>query len=424
MAGMSSTDLDRRLAGFFASAVSEDVPEGLLEDVFGVTRSSRQRRGPIGRFATALRDWWRTPVFARVAPELLVYLVVLALLIVAAAIALAVAGARRPVPPFGLASNGLIAFDQDGDVVIAELRGAEVSKAATVPDARGPVFSPDGSRVAFYRTLLGADVIMVATPDGHNPIPVSSGVTLDDLATETPVSWSPDGRSLVFGGLAGDRRVIYLGSVDGGTPTPFGDAGLSRIDPEWSPDGAWIAFHGFVPAEDAAAGAYRTSAGLYLIRPDGRGQRLLVKATGGDFIFRKPQWLPDPTRHVLAYAVGLPSAYDIAVFDVDSMTQTVISRALAAETWPAWAPDGSELAWAASDSKIRVARPDGSNVRLLPADLDYELVWSPDKRYLLGFTTENRLGLGVMTSDGSHATIVMPLNGTSSSHWSWQRMAP
>ena len=48
----------------------------------------------------------------------------------------------------------------------------------------------------------------------------------------------------------------------------------------------------------------------------------------------------------------------------------------------------------------------------------------PDKRYLLGFTTESRAGLGVMRSDGSGATIVLPVDGSSLSQWSWQRLAP
>ena len=187
---------------------------------------------------------------------------------------------------------------------------------------------------------------MVASADGRDPIAVSAGVAIDDLAMETPVSWSPDSQSIVFGGLSGGQRRLFVARVDGSATHAVGDAGLSSIDPAWSPDGAWIAFHGFDPSEDAAAGAYRTSAGLYVVRPDGREQTLLVEGDGGDFIFRKPQWLPDPERSVLAYAIGEPSAYDIAVFDVDAMTQTVISDEAAAETWPVWAPDGSALAWA------------------------------------------------------------------------------
>ena len=70
-------------------------------------------------------------------------------------------------------------------------------------------------------------------------------------------------------------------------------------------------------------------------------------------------------------------------------------------------------------------RPDGTLARILPPDIDYESVWSPDGRYLLlGWTGESRNALAVMSSDGSSATTVIPNHGSSRSHWSWQRRAP
>ena len=421
---MSTNDLDRQLAGWFASAGVEYVPDGLLDDVYGVTRTSRQRRGSLGRLMVAAAGWWRAPAILRVAPQQVFYLVLVGLLVVAAALAIASIGGQRPAPPFGLAANGLIAFDRDGAIVIARPDGTEVSEVTTIPDARGPVYAPDGSRFAFTGTVDGADTIMVASADGRDPIAISAGIAIDALRMETPVSWSPDSQSVVFGGLAGEQRRLFVARADGSDTHAVGDSGLSMIDPAWSPDGAWIAFHGFHPTEDAAAGESRTSAGLYLIRPDGTEQTRLVGGTGGDFIYRKPQWLPDPSRSVLAYAIGEPQLYDIAVYDVDSMTQTVISDEPAAELWPAWAPDGSTLAWATSDARIMVARPDGTIVRILPPDVDYELVWSPDGRSFLGFADEARSAMTVMSSDGSAATTSFPVDGTSRSHWSWQRRAP
>ena len=421
---MSTNDLDRQLVGWFASAGTEYVPDGLLDDVFDVTRASRQRRGALGRLMTAAAGWWRAPGILRVAPRQVFYLVIVALLVVAAALAIASVGGQRPAPPFGLAANGLIAFDRDGAIVIARPDGTEVSQVTTVADARGPIFAPDGSRFAFYGTVDGAGTILVASADGRDPIAISAGIAIDELRMETPVSWSPDSQRIVFSGLAGEQRRLYVANVDGSDTHAIGDSDLSMIDPAWSPDGGWIAFHGFRPAEDAAAGSYRTSAGLYLIRPDGTEQTRLVGGTGGDFIYRKPQWLPDPSRSVLAYAIGEPQLYDVAVFDVDSMTQTVISDEPGAELWPAWAPDGSALAWASSDARIRVARPDGTIVQVLPPDIDYELVWSPDGRSFLGWADEARSGMTVMSSDGSTATTSFPVDGTSRSHWSWQRRAP
>jgi hypothetical protein len=421
---MSSSDLDRRLTGWFGTAGAEYVPHGLLDDVFKVTRASRQRRGPIARLVAAAMAAWRTPTILRVASRQVFYLAVLALLVVAAVLAIATVGTRRPAPPFGLAANGLVAFDRDDAIVTGRPDGTELSERTTIPNGRGPVYAPDGSHFAFYRTIDGTDTIMVAQADGRDPIAVSAGIVIDDLAMETPASWSPDSQSIVFGGLSGEQQTLFVAKVDGSDTHVVGDDGLSRIDPAWSPDGAWIAFHGFRPEEDAAAGKYRTRAGLYVIRPDGRGQRLLAGGTGGDFIYRRPQWLPDPARRVLAYGIGEPSHYDIALFDVDSMTESVISRATAPESWPAWAPDGSQLAWAAGDAKIRIASSNGAAIRILPQDVDYQLAWSPDGRYLFGWATEARAALAVMSSDGSRATTLIPLEGSSRSHWSWQRQAP
>jgi hypothetical protein len=146
-----STDLDRRLSGWFASAGADYVPQGLLDDVFSVTRSSRQRRGAIGRLVTAATDWWRAPVISRLVPQQVFYLVVVALLVVVAALAIASIGARRSAPPFGLRSQRLIAFDRDGAIVIARLDGTEISRSPPRRSARGPVYAPDGSRFAFTK---------------------------------------------------------------------------------------------------------------------------------------------------------------------------------------------------------------------------------------------------------------------------------
>jgi hypothetical protein len=420
---MNNTELDRNLAGWFSSAGADYVPHGLLDDVFTVTRTARQRRGAIARLLAAAVEAWRMPTILRVAPRQLFYLAILALLVVATVVAIGSVG-HRPAPPFGLAANGLVAFDRDGAIVIARPDGTELSVVTSIPDARGPVYAPDGSRFAFYGTVGGTRSIFVALADGREPVAVSAGITIDGLAMETPVSWSPDSRQIVFGGLSAERRRLFVAMVDGSDTHVVGGDDLDRIDPAWSPDGAWIAFHGFRPEEDAAAGPYRTRAGLYTIRPDGRDQSLLVGGPGGDFIYRKPQWLPHPARRVLAYAIGEPSMYDIALFDVDSMTEKVISREAVAELWPAWAPDGSALAWGGSDARIRIARPDGTLVRNLPSDVDYQVVWSPDGRFLFGWTSEVRSALAVMSSDGSSATTTFPVDGVSRSHWSWQREAP
>ena len=89
-----------------------------------------------------------------------------------------------------------------------------------------------------------------------------------------------------------------------------------------------------------------------------------------------------------------------------------------------WSPDGSLLAWNASDAVVRIARADGTVVHRIPAILDYDFVWSPDGASLYGWKDERRTAAVVVRVDGSNATIEIPIDGASVSNWSWQRLAP
>jgi len=89
-----------------------------------------------------------------------------------------------------------------------------------------------------------------------------------------------------------------------------------------------------------------------------------------------------------------------------------------------WSPDGSLLAWNASDAMVRIAQSDGTIVRRIPAILDYDFVWSPDGAYLYGWKDEQRSAAVVVSVDGSNGTTEIPIDGASVSHWSWQRLAP
>jgi Tol biopolymer transport system component len=293
-----------------------------------------------------------------------------------------------------------------------------------VADARGPVFSPDGARVAFYGSVDGATAVLVMAVEGEEPVVVSRGITLDELSLETPPTWSPASDRIAFTGFDGVEHRVYVADADGSETRPIGAAGMSRIDPAWSPDGAWIAFQGTRPEDQKPLGPYHVVAGLYIIRPDGSDETLLIDGSGGSWIFRKPQWRPDPAAPMLAYMVGQPSAYDIVVYDFATRSQHDVSTEFAAEVWPVWSPDGSQLAWSSSDVVIRVAKPDGTLVHESSAGLDYSFVWSPDGRYLLGWTTEGRDALAVLEVGNEAPAVTVKMNGRSQSHWSWQRRAP
>jgi dipeptidyl aminopeptidase/acylaminoacyl peptidase len=415
--------VDRTLVDWLSEGPDRGPQHG-LERALAATRRTSQR--PRWTFPGR---WLPMQLAMRPAASVsrqFLYLALIALLTVALALAALLVGSqRRTAPPIGLAGNGVVAFDRDGSIVVATPDGQSESELPTgVANARGPVFSPDGTRLAFYGSSGGGDALFVADADGRNAILVSRGIELDALSTETRPSFSPDGSRITFAGKEGEIHRVYVSATERPAPRAVTPADLDAIDPAWSPDGAWIAFQGTRPEEQSAAGMYRAVAGLYLVAPDGGSPRAIRQGEGGDFIYRKPQWRPVTDALMLTYLVGEPSEYDIAVLDVNSGQEDVISDAPTAEVWPVWSPDGSLLAWNAEDRLIRVAQPDGTAVVRLSNALDYDFVWSPDGTALYGGRFGGPGFFRIVRIDGTSEPVDIRIGGTSRSHWSWQRTAP
>jgi Tol biopolymer transport system component len=239
-------------------------------------------------------------------------LAILALLLIALLIGVAVAGALPRVPPpapppFGLARTGLLAFDKDGQIVLAERDGRGTRPLRSSRSAQfGGTFSRDGARIAFWQvdgTVLHDGVpktasdLLIVDVDGSHAVNLTPelGVVARDLAPAG--SWSPDGSSFVF--TAEKDSHLYVVATDGSTaPRAIGDGSLLPMFPAWAPDGSLIAFTGLKLEPDGTLGVPN----VYVIRPDGTGQA----AISGERGYRPGgavQW--SPTGKAVVYAVDL-----------------------------------------------------------------------------------------------------------------------
>ena len=109
-------------------------------------------------------------------------------------------GTRTAAPPFGLAGNGVIALAKDGDILVADRPGGDLRPLVAGPeDDRSPMFSPDGTRLAFLRDDRSGSALMVADADGTNVVQLTP-----EPSDAEYWSFAPDGRSLVAVGE--DRR--------------------------------------------------------------------------------------------------------------------------------------------------------------------------------------------------------------------------
>jgi Tol biopolymer transport system component/tRNA A-37 threonylcarbamoyl transferase component Bud32 len=108
-----------------------------------------------------------------------------------------------------------------------------------------PVYSPDGSRIAFSSDRSGSSEIWVATSTGGSPIQLT---TADDggggwIGTDWP-QWSHDGAQIGYTSKAAGVNTTDLFAVaaSGGVPRRLTDHEANDAAGTWSHDGAWIYF--------------------------------------------------------------------------------------------------------------------------------------------------------------------------------------
>ena len=204
-----------------------------------------------------------------------------------------------------------------------------------------PAVAPRGpNRLIFTSTRGGSRHLWTALPDGSDPRPLTSGMSLD----ERPAV-SPDGRLVAFISDRGGKPGIWLIGIEGGTPQFLAPA-TDVIDMlTWSPDGRQIAY--------AVAGGYLPELRVMSL-VDRRSRKLQTPAAAS-----APAW--SPTRDVIAYLQPLRPGFTRVGF-VDSRGQPLHTNlppgpTVGIRTSLVWAPDGRRLASTSIDG-LWIIEPD------------------------------------------------------------------
>ena len=287
-------------------------------------------------------------------------------------------------------------------------------------DVADPQLSPDGKQIVFTRRSV--DKVNDKWDTGVW-LMNADGSRQRSLVTGSAPRWSPDGTKLLYiaaGQPTGMQLWVRFMDGDGGA-TQLTRLTEAPTDPEWSPDGAQIAFRMNVPTKEtwnialpaAPKGAKWTEPPRIVQRLNYRADRVgytddgyqhlfVVSAEGGqarqvttgNWNHSAARWTPDG-KSLLFSSLRTPDAEgawretEIYRADVSAHTIAALTTRKGPDNNPIASPDGRLIAYTGYDStdatwkdaNIYLMNADGSNPRAINAALDRApqgIMWAHD----------------------------------------------
>jgi eukaryotic-like serine/threonine-protein kinase len=107
-----------------------------------------------------------------------------------------------------------------------------------------PVWSTDGSQLAYTTDRSGSDEIWLRSRNGEFERPLVTAADFHETQTHilSAPAFSPDGQRIAYFRQGSDGGRIWISPVAGGPPVVLSRSDSAQDLPNWSPDGVWIAY--------------------------------------------------------------------------------------------------------------------------------------------------------------------------------------
>lgn len=240
---------------------------------------------------------------------------------------------------FAVSAAGPIAYRAGGNAARQLTWFDRTGKAEGVagePDAtmRNAELSPDGRRVVVQRTVLGnSDIWLQDLLRGG-----LTRLTFDATTDINPV-WSPDGTRVAFSSVRTDVVDLYVKPSNGsGTEERLVKSSNSNVAQAWSPDGRWLMYYEVNPT---------TGRDLWALdMTDGRAPRVFANTPAEEV---PAQFSPD--GRLVAYQTNESGRFEVVVRPFpDGAGKWQVSTGGGVS--PRWRADGRELYFLAPDTML------------------------------------------------------------------------
>ncbi len=233
-----------------------------------------------------------------------------------------------------------IAFVSGGDIWVAPAAGGDAHILIAHPaEESRPLYSPDGSKLAFISTRTGGgDIYILTLATGE-----LKRLTFDD-GMEQLDAWSRDGKWIYFSTGSHDvgrKNDIYRVSAEGGTPMPVSaDRFTNEFQAAPAPDGSTIAFSARGNGDQQwwrHGHSHLDESEIWLRKESGTYEKL-VDLNGRNVW---PMWMPD--GHSLYFMSDRGGAQNIWSLTLGAKPRQITKFTDGRVLWPSISYDGKAV---------------------------------------------------------------------------------
>jgi Tol biopolymer transport system component len=307
-------------------------------------------------------------------------------------------------PPSAVGPNGSIATE----VVPSVAPSAPAIASASPRASAAPGIEDDEPWIAYQWARAGGDGIYLVRPDGTDSHELLPDATYDAFHPD----WSPNGAQIAFDAATDDGFEIWVVNADGTNAAAIvprsTDCAISCGEvalPAWSPDGSKIAFVRF------QLGASGLEAAVIEVQDVASGDRRVVFTAPSKTALNYPRWSSDGRSIVFEMTrypdtqinSGTATGSAIAVIDVtgEGAKPVVLTDWSMYATYPDWRPGSDEILFSTYDLGEFQTTDEPSNLYTIRSD-------GSDLTALTSFgRAEQRATQPTWTPDGSRIIFTL-----------------